>query len=96
MIGNAHRLRAMATLSSHAPNRRDARYAVTLVELLVVLAIVALLIGLTVLAVQYVRAAATRANCANHLRQMALALHHHHDAYRRFPPGVSSAGSFPL
>ena len=57
----------------------------TLIELLVVIAIIAVLIALLLPAVQAAREAARRAQCANNLKQIGIAMHNYHDVTSSFP-----------
>ena len=72
------------------PALKTARRGVTLVEILVVVAILGTLVAVLLPAVQQAREAARRTSCSNNLRQIALAAATHETARGRYPIGAES------
>ncbi len=65
----------------------------TLVELLVVIAIIGILVALLLPAIQAAREAARRAQCQNHVKNIALAVLNYESSKGRYPPGFVSTPS---
>lgn len=69
--------------------RINVRSGFSLVELLVVFAILTIVAGLLFAAVQRIRLAALRVACSHQIRQVALALHQYHEVQLKLPPGTT-------
>lgn len=82
--------RATRIAPSPSPSAADGgggRSGISLIELLIVIAIIGLLVQLLLPAIQASREAARRTSCANNLRQIGIGIQSHEAALKHFPAG---------
>ena len=80
-------------MRQHSCAAERVRRGFTLIDLLVVIAIIGILIALLLPAVQSAREAARLTQCRNNLRQIALSVHNYHDVNLTFPTADPGGGS---
>jgi prepilin-type processing-associated H-X9-DG protein len=68
--------------------RIDVRRGFTMFELIVILALLAVLLGLFLPFVQKIREAAARTQCSNNLHQIAIATHEYQSVNDQLPPAI--------
>ena len=78
------------------PMAAQARRGLTLVELLVVVAIIGILMALLLPAVQQSRENARATQCRNNLHQIGIGLHSYYAAHNSFPPGCVGTVDDPV
>lgn len=72
------------------------RNGFTLLELLIVIALIGLLVALLLPAVQVAREAGRRVQCANHLKQVGLAMMNYEQAHHCYPIGLLTDEKSPI
>jgi prepilin-type N-terminal cleavage/methylation domain-containing protein/prepilin-type processing-associated H-X9-DG protein len=76
--------------------RRLTRAGFTLVEVLVVIAIIGILVALLLPAIQAARESARRTQCVNNLKQIGIAVQSHHDTRKHYPMGRNQSDQYSV
>ena len=83
----------MTISTAFMPSQTQSRQkGFTLIELMVVTAVISILVALLLPAIQQAREGARRVQCRNNLKQMGVALANYHDAFSVHPPALINSG----
>ncbi len=84
----------MLQRSRSALRRNRHRHGFTLMEFLVVVAVIVILLAIVLPGIHQARESARKTQCQNNLKLIGLAIHNYHDAYYLFPIGHQYMGTF--
>lgn len=68
---------------------QEQRLGFTLVDLLVIIAVIVVLLGLLLPSMRGGRGAARRMSCSNNFKQLGLAMHNYHSSYKHLPSAMA-------